>query len=265
MKKNENKDEGVEMNTRHEKSIIKPLNRRGVKFQKFTLIELLVVIAIIAILAAMLFPALKQAKGQAQTISCQSNMKQIGTAFYMYAQDWNGDVANNSYSTLFDWTRTWPIMLRADMGVPVAQQELSVLGYNSRICICPTVPSIYPKFTTVHQYSFTYTMSVSCWRVPPKKLTGPRNPSITPLIFDGSSTSAANPLAGLVYFNYGFVAGASNPALPLNRNLGSPLADIGVYHSDGANFLFVDGHVQLMRQTTFPDLGTTEADWNARW
>ena len=80
----------------------------------FTLIELLVVVAIIAILAALLLPALSNARDAGQRTRCTNNLRQIGAAFAMYLSDNNGIMPRLHGAEWVvggvpqDWISWWP-------------------------------------------------------------------------------------------------------------------------------------------------------------
>ncbi len=111
----------------------------------FTLIELLVVIAIISILASILFPTFSKAREKARAISCMSNEKQLGLAFFQYVQDYDESMPNATDGTpganrLGGWNFfiSFPANTEAaGQGYDVSQGGVYPYVKNRQVYVCP--------------------------------------------------------------------------------------------------------------------------------
>jgi prepilin-type N-terminal cleavage/methylation domain-containing protein len=117
-----------------------PSRRRGA----FTLVELLVVIGIIAVLIAILMPALRRARNQAQKVDCMSRVRQGIMATHMYTQAYKGWLPGPRGQTNPPGPHT----------IPVDTGWLWVYGFlkEKEVWLCP----IDPRPADERQYSFTY-------------------------------------------------------------------------------------------------------------
>jgi prepilin-type N-terminal cleavage/methylation domain-containing protein len=119
--------------------INKPQSKiRGLK-TGFTLIELLVVVAIIAVLISILLPSLQKAREQARTTVCLANERQMGTAYFLYANNYNGMLPShidNYWSDLIYRSSIWDNTTKKWLGLGLFFSEK--LLSDGHIFYCPS-------------------------------------------------------------------------------------------------------------------------------
>jgi prepilin-type N-terminal cleavage/methylation domain-containing protein/prepilin-type processing-associated H-X9-DG protein len=204
----------------------------------FTLIELLVVIAIIAILAAILFPVFARAREKARQSGCQSNLKQIGIAATMYAQDYDETMvtawrmSNNQDGT------TW-----ADMLMPYMK--------NLQLLDCPSSglktallgPTTWGGYT-VNRTALSYGINANYYGGYAGSASGPTANRPTGMNMARIQAPAETVLHTDHYGNYEAASQydiqAAYTAVPLNAS--------DYRHNEQSNVLFCDGHVKSMNQ-----------------
>ena len=221
----------------------------------FTLIELLVVIAIIAILAAMLLPALNQAREKARAISCVNNLKQIGTYMVMYNDDTNVIPSYNGNTGPGEWQGKWQDVLMPYVSAGITPTDYCFMekinGDSTRRqpyapFYCPSSERIINPGRYSNHYGINRHVAIenggSAFKtdVTLRGLSTMKTPGSTALIFDH------------------YMVGASDSAWPimgaskrddLVSGVGAIWRHLG---NKGINVTFGDGHVGTVSQDGIP-------------
>jgi prepilin-type processing-associated H-X9-DG protein/prepilin-type N-terminal cleavage/methylation domain-containing protein len=271
------------------------------KLRAFTLVELLVVIGIIAVLVGILLPALSRARQQANLITCQTHLRQIGQAIFIYVADnqgflpygyWNGTYLTYTYDNTKanDWGILLSNLLSSRLGNDFADQTKSggLQQFNRGIFLDVDTPangdaqlqySAHPRLmpnlgTPISSADTTLKNYDGAWN--PYKLAHVQRASEIALIFCGALTKPntipypADPnywgaeASGFALDNWAFSGAAgTGPTSPAT----SPPADFLLYNLAVDNGISIDGGYNTDDMTGNPNPTPSAKDnWgNIRW
>jgi prepilin-type N-terminal cleavage/methylation domain-containing protein/prepilin-type processing-associated H-X9-DG protein len=216
----------------------------------FTLIELLVVIAIVAILAALLLPTLSRAKDSAKSAACKSNLRQLGLALTMYANEFQHYPPQAHWDTSINKfvTYAWPAKL-----LPHVADSIGVFR-------CPSRGAEFNWPTNRSPLGYDFPLNIDI--------------GTTPFSYGYNAWSADGGVGGLGLSDtpvtrvlkpadmIAIADSAGGGDIHFSRYRGVPIAPPGDLHNRGANAVFCDGHVEWQRQSKWIEFNETAA---RRW
>lgn len=195
----------------------------------FTLVELLVVIGIIAVLISLLLPALGRAKEAANKTVCISNMRQLGVALNMYANDHKGMLPWPGSSD--PWSESWAIALLKKKYIPQGYDASPAGNGGSPILYCPS-DVVQRRWGNASAYMANagHWQFWCGWINPPKgkscRITKIKRPAEFILLFERADDSAILGPSGYSYWY-------ADQQLSPHRTKLEP---------KGSNVVFADGH-----------------------